>query len=128
MADIIGATTNLLSTASTLGASFGAIPGGLSLPAPNVLSNYASYNYIIGLHPLTVNEYNFPDSSYKAGKVLPIICKTAGADPDNRIMTNYGKSDFFINNLTFESLIGYQTEKATSLIFVSQYRRNQRRK
>ena len=115
MADIIGATTNLLSTASTLGASFGAIPGGLSLPAPNILSNYASYNYIISLHPLTVNEFNFPDSSYKAGKVLPIICKTAGADPNNRIMTNYGKHDFFINNLTFESLIGYQTEKATNV-------------
>lgn len=100
------------------GSSFGSIPGNLSLPAPNILSNYASYNYVISLHPLTINELNFPDSSYKAGKVLPIICKTAGADPNNRVQTNYGRQDFFINNLTFESLIGYQTSKATNVSVV----------
>jgi hypothetical protein len=118
MVDVVGATTNLLSTASSLGASFGSIPGGLSLPAPNILSNYASYNYIISLHPLTKSDLNFPDTSYKAGKVLPIICKTAGAEPDNRILTNYGKQDFFINNLTFESLIGFQTPKTTNVSIV----------
>lgn len=115
MVDVVGATTNLLSTAGSLGASFGSIPGGLSLPAPNILSNYASYNYVIALHPLTISELNFPDTSYKSGKVLPIICKTAGAEPNNRIQTNYGKQDFFINNLTFESLIGFQSPKTTNV-------------
>lgn len=115
MADIIGATTNLLNTAATYGASFGSIPGGLSLPAPNILSNYASYNYVISLHPLTRQQLNFPDGSYKASAVLPIICKTAGADPDNRVQTSYGKQDFFINNLTFESIIGYNSAKATNV-------------
>ena len=115
MVNVVGATTNLINTAASLGSSFGSLPGGLNLPAPNILSNFASYNYVIGLHPLTINELNFPDTSYKSGKVLPIICKTAGADPDNRIQTNFGKQDFFINNLTFESAIGLQTAKATNV-------------
>jgi hypothetical protein len=118
MVDVVGATTNLIGAASSLGSSFGSIAAGVKLPAPNILANYASYNYVIGLHPLTINEFNFPDSSYKSGKVLPIICKSAGANPDNRIQTNYGKQDFFINNLTFESLMGYQTPKATNVSIV----------
>lgn len=118
MVDVVGATTNLIGTAQTYGASFGSLASNLSLPAPNILSNYASYNYVISLHPLTVTELNFPDTTYKSGKVLPIICKTAGADPSNRIQTNYGKQDFFINNLTFESVIGYQTPKATNVSVV----------
>ena len=115
MVDIVGATTNLISTAQSLGSSFGLIPPGVNVPAPNILSNYASYNYVISLSALTSQEFNFPDESYKKGKVLPIICKTAGADPNNRIQTNYGKHEFYINNLTFESLIGYQTAKATNV-------------
>jgi hypothetical protein len=116
MADVLGATTNLLSTAASLGSSFGSL--GLGLPAPNILSNFASYNYVISLHPLTINQLNFPDASYKAGAVLPIICKSAGADPDNRIQTNLGKHDFFINNLTFESVIGLNTTKATNVSII----------
>ncbi len=113
--DIIGATSNLASTAATLGTNFGAL-GGLSVPAPNILSNYASYTYVIGLHSLTTNELNFPDQSYLGGKVMPIICKSAMADPVNRIQTpNFGKQDFFINNLTFETLIGHNSPKTTSL-------------
>ncbi len=115
MVDIVGATTNLLNTASTLGSSFGSIPGNLQLPAPNILSNYASYTYVIALHPLTTSELNSPDTTYKAGKVLPIICKTAGAEPNNRIQTTYGKQDFFINNLTFDSIIGMQSAKTTNV-------------
>jgi len=118
MVNVVGATTNLINSATSLGSNFGSVTAGLSLPAPNILSNYASYNYVISLHPLTTNDLNFPDTSYKAGKVLPIICKTAGADPDNRILTNYGKHDFFINNLTFESVVGYQTSKATNVSVV----------
>ncbi len=114
--DVIGATTNLVQTASSLGNNFGSIPGGISVPAPNILSNYASYTYVIALHPLTPNEFNFPDQSYIQGKVLPIICKSAFADPVNRIQTpNFGKQDFFINNLTFDTYIGNTNPKTTSV-------------
>lgn len=114
--DVIGATTNLVQSASSLGNNFGSIPAGISVPAPNILSNYASYAYVIALHPLTPNEFNFPDQSYIQGKVLPIICKSAFADPVNRIQTpNFGKQDFFINNLTFDTYIGNTNPKTTSL-------------
>ncbi len=117
--DVIGATSNLVSTAATLGNNFGAL-GNLSVPAPNILSNYASYTYVISLHPLKPSELNFPDQSYlQQGKVLPIICKSAMADPNNRIATpNFGKQDFFINNLTFETIIGHNNPKTTSLATV----------
>lgn len=116
---VIGATTNLIQTAGSLGNTFGSIPGGISVPAPNILSNYASYSYVIALHPLTVTELNFPDTSYLQGRVLPIICKSAFADPINRIQTpNFGKQDFFINNLTFETYIGHTSPKTTSVATV----------
>jgi hypothetical protein len=121
MVNVVGQTSNLLGAASALSnvaGSIGGLIGGVSLPAPNILSSYASYNYVISLHALTTNDFNFPDTSYKAGKVLPIICKTAGADPNNRIQTGLGKHDFYINNLTFESLIGFQNANATNVSVV----------
>lgn len=87
---------------------------GGALPAPNILSNYASYNYIIGLSALTIDDINYPDTSYKAGKVLPLICKSGNIDPENRVRTQYGKWDFFIDNLNFESVIGINTPRATN--------------
>lgn len=117
--DVIGATTNLIQSAKTLGNNFGSVASGVSVPAPNILSNYASYNYVISLHPLTPSEFNFPNESYIKGKVLPIICKSAMADPTNRIQTpNFGKQDFFINNLTFETFIGHTSPKTTSVATV----------
>ena len=93
----------------------GATPLGGSLPAPNVLSKYASYNYVIGLSAMTLSDYNFPDQSYKKGKVMPIICKTAGADPDNRVNTAYGKFDFFIDNLVLDAVIGLTDARTTNV-------------
>jgi hypothetical protein len=126
MANVVGATTNLIGAvggaassfsgglASGLSGGFGS-PLGTSLPAPNILGNYASYTYSIGLSAMTLSDYNFPDQSYKSGKVLPLICKSAGADPTNRVATGFGKFDFFINNLTFEAVMGYQSAKATNV-------------
>jgi hypothetical protein len=92
---------------------------GVKLPLRNVLSNYASYNYIIGLSALTVDEFNFPDKSYKAGKTLPLICKSAGINPSNRVNTQYGKYDYFIDNLTTEGIIGYINGKGSNVTNIS---------
>lgn len=113
--DILGQSSGLVNAATAFSGGLGTSIAGVSLPAPNILSNYASYDYVISLSPLTYNDFNFPDTSYKAGKVLPLVCKTAGADPENRIQTNFGKHDFFLDNLTFETLIGYQSSKATNV-------------
>jgi hypothetical protein len=90
-------------------------PLGTALPAPNILSKYASYNYVITLSALTIADYNYPDISYKAGKSLPIICKTGGASPDNRVATAYGKYDFYLDNLTMETIIGPMSRNTTSV-------------
>lgn len=123
--EVIGATTSAIATASGIGGgvqgAVGGILGGLSglaLPSPNILSKYASYDYVISLSALTIEDFNYPDISYKAGKVLPLICKTAGADPNNRVATAYGKYDFFIDNLSFDSIIGLATAKTTSVTTV----------
>lgn len=93
-------------------------PLGAQIPAPNILSNFASYSYVIGLSALSVDDVNYPDISYKAGKRLDIICKSAGSDPENRIQTGYGKWDFFIDNLELESIIGQATAAKTNTALI----------
>ena len=117
MADL-GATTNAVSTlGNIIGNTFtnAGTALGLKIPAPNILSSYASYDYVISLSALTRQDFNYPDTSYKAGKVLPLICKSGGADPNNRVATSYGKFDFYIDQLTFESILGLANPKATNV-------------
>ena len=69
----------------------------LTLPIPNVLHGYATYNYIIGLGCLDPDSYNYPGSSYMSGILPPLICKSASSDPNNRIeLAGGGNFDFFI--------------------------------
>lgn len=85
-------------------------------PSPNILSNYATYDYILGLAAITKHDYNFPDSGYMKG--VPqrnIICKSANADPNYRIRTAYGKFDFFMENLRLESAIGFSGGKNSTI-------------
>ena len=99
---------NILSDGlSTLG-NFVKKLGGVKLPLPNPLFSYASYTYTIGLGCLTDKELNFPDKTYKAGKPVKLICKSAGTDPSNRVTTPYGKFDFFIDNLILDQMIGFE--------------------
>jgi hypothetical protein len=117
MADL-GATTNAISTlGKVIGNTFtnAGTALGLKLPSPNILSSYASYDYVISLSALTKQDLNYPDTSYKKGKLLPLICKSGSADPTNRVATSYGKFDFYIDQLTFESIIGMANAKATNV-------------
>ena len=81
---------------------------GVSLPQPNPLHAYASYNYIIGLGILTDAELDDPSASYMGGSRPRLICKSAAMDPNNRVDTAYGKFDFFIDDLVLKSQIGFQ--------------------
>ena len=126
MADFIGATTNVVSGAKSLiesgpaGAVSGVkdgITGALDsvgsflfgtsakFPLPNPLHNYATYDYVVSIGVLTKSEVN--NASYVNGKIsTALICKSANAEPNNRVNTAYGKFDFFVDNLSFESVIG----------------------
>lgn len=86
-----------------------------TLPIANPLSDYATYNYVLSLGALTDEQTSNPDGTYMSGTRIPLICKTAGADPSNRINTAYGKFDFFIDNLTIESLIAFENNKNTNV-------------
>ena len=79
----------------------------LELPIPNPLHAYATYNYIFGIGCLSPDDFNFPGSSYMAGKMPPLICKSANAEPNNRVDLEVGKFDFYIDNLVIESTVGF---------------------
>lgn len=98
------------------GLDFESLPH-FELPIPNVLHDYATYDYVLSISALHDNDVNFPDKSYikgvtlqpgeREGGPLQIICKSANADPNNRVHTDYGKFDFFIDDLSIEGQIGF---------------------
>ena len=111
-----GITDALSSAGSFLSNLYGSLSAS-SLPLKNILSSYATYDYIISLSPLTESQHN--NSTYLSGEPLPLVCKTAGIDPNNRIQTPYGKFDFFIDNLTINGIIGMVSGKGTMPTTVS---------
>jgi hypothetical protein len=76
-------------------------------PYPNILNIFASYTYIFTLSALSDDEINFPDSTYRSKGPRIIICKSANGDPYNRVQTEYGQFDFFIDNFNLTSLIAW---------------------
>ena len=83
------------------------ITGEPSTKIPNVLHNFASYNYIWTLSVLDAVSINFPDDTYKKGDFGQIILKDGSGDPDNRVKTAYGKFEFFIDNVSINSVVGF---------------------
>ena len=83
------------------------ITGAPSTRIPNVLHNFASYNYIWTLSVLDAVSINFPDDTYKKGDLGQIILKDGSGDPDNRVKTAYGKFEFFIDNVSINSVVGF---------------------
>jgi len=108
---------NLGNIASSIGKASGAVnipipgydpvTGEPSTRIPNVLHNFASYNYIWTLSVLDPASINFPDDTYKKGDLGQIILKDGSGDPDNRVQTAYGKFEFFIDNVSINSVIGF---------------------
>lgn len=100
------------SVTSAIGGALSSFGGAMSsmakpkLPQPNPLFAYASYTYSLTISVLPVDDYN--NHTYIKGKRLPIICASAGKDPNNRVNTVYGKSDFYIDNLEISSVIGHE--------------------
>jgi len=109
-----GIANSLTGKLSSLGSIFKTVPG-IKLPLPNPLFNYATYDYVLTLGCLTDKEINNPDSTYLAGKPFKIICKSANADPNNRVNTPYGKFDFFFDHLQMKSQIGLDAASTTNV-------------
>ena len=82
-------------------------------PFANVLHNYASYNYLWTLSVLSPQDLNFPDDSYRKGKLGPIILQSGSGNPNDRISTIFrstdnpsGKFDYYIENVRISGMIG----------------------
>lgn len=83
-------------------------------PFPNILHNFASYNYVWTLSVLSPQDLNFPDESYRKGKLGPIILKSGSGSPNDRIATAYksssnpsGKFDFNIEDIRISGMMGF---------------------
>ena len=91
----------------------------------NQLKPYASYNYNITLACLTVNEINFPDSTYRVGPPQVSVLRSGGGAP-NKAKTAYesdgAQLEYFIDDLEIEGIIAptsrTQSTNATALSFV----------
>lgn len=93
----------------SIGDILSAITGGeaiveMEMPSPNILHKYATHAAILGIGCLDADSFNYPGSSYMAGIMPPMICKSANGDPSNRIlMVDGNKCDFFIDNLSIKA-------------------------
>jgi hypothetical protein len=112
---VSGALSSLGGLNIDIGNIFSSLTSGVAqsdakLPMPNVLNNYASYNYVFSLSCLDAQSFNFPNDSYVAGKYSTFILKSANASPDSRISTVAGKFDFYIDNLTLVGQYGFEKD------------------
>lgn len=89
------------------------LPSQYTLPQPNLLSGFASYSCIFGLHCLDADSHNYPDSSYLAGIFPPIIAKSANTNPDNRFSIGGLKQNFYIDDVAIVSYPAF-TEKTNN--------------
>lgn len=88
--------------AGALGGLLGGFP-----PWSNELEQFASYNYVIGLHCLTNNEINNPDKTYRIFEP-PITILKSGGSGYKKVRTLYeikGATEFYIDDLNVESII-----------------------
>ena len=106
-----GAVSGVL---GSLGLAFKPLTG-VKLPLKNPLFAYATYDYVLGMAVLTKAQLNKPDSGYMRNQRLPLIAKSANADPSNRIKTQFGQFDFFIDKLEIESTIGLEKGQNTNM-------------
>jgi hypothetical protein len=78
-------------------------------PFSNILSSYASYNYIFTLSVIDDDSLNFPNETYKQGDIGQILLRSGSTDANNRVyIDNYGTFEFYIEDIDIDSVIGFQ--------------------
>jgi len=103
----VGAAVGLAGAVSSLaGVSFGSGIGA-KLPLANPLHKYASTTHVFTLAALDSKSMNAPSMTYIKGGKLPIVLKTGGSNPNNRVKTEFGKFDFYIDELVINSTYGF---------------------
>ena len=87
---------------------------GAKFPLANALHKYASMTYIFTLAALSKEDIANPEKTYMAGAKVPIVLKTAGGSPSNRIKTKFGQFDFYIDDLSINTVYGLQANTGNS--------------
>jgi hypothetical protein len=114
-ANIVNSIGGVISTVSNI---LTAKDKTLSLPLANPLDAYATYDYIFTL--TSISDADLKDNTFMKGyNKFPIIAKTASSDPNNRVQTAFGKHEFYIDNVTMTSSVGYTGGKNTNVHFFS---------
>jgi len=106
---IAGAVDNLSENAATAASALatgGTYTGG---PIENKLSKFVSYNYVFTFGPLTNDEINNPDNTYRKNGPSTIVLKTGGTGM-NQVKTLQEQvkgitTEYFIDNVEINSLI-----------------------
>ena len=112
-----GLAAGLSAVGNTISNAFNGISNikNIKLPMPNPFHSYASYNYIFTLFCLDTAGFNDPDGSYMKGKGnFPIILRSGGGAPNNRIKTELGKFDFFMDDLIIDAKYGFDRATGNS--------------
>lgn len=104
----VTAVTGAVGAASALASLAGFSLGtGAKLPLANPLNKYASITQIFTLAALDTKSLNAPNTTYMKGGKLPIVFKTAGGSPNNRVKTKFGRFDFYVDELVIDSVYGF---------------------
>ena len=90
----------------------------------NILKAYASYNYIVTLACLTVNEINFPNSTYRARSPQVTVLRSGGGAP-GKATTAFESSnaqlEYFIDEIEMDTVIAPTTQTRTSNATISSF-------
>jgi len=117
-----GATATSSSPSTT---STGAAPSLKLGPIENALAKFSSYNYKFTFGPLTNNEINFPDTTYRKTGPSLILIRTGGTGSEG-IQHEYDKAngirtEYFIDDLEVSAIVAPNSRtkqtNATSLSF-----------
>ena len=89
----------------------------VELPLSNVLHRYATYTAIFSIGCLDADSFNYPGSSYMAGIMPPLICKSANGSPGDRISLADGKKyDYFIDDVIINSSVAFTTASGNTTV------------
>lgn len=90
----------------------------------NILKGFASFNYRVTLACLTVNELNFPDSTYRIKDPQVTVLRSGGGSP-GKAQTAYETSEaqleYFIDEINLDTIIAPTSRTRTSNATVSSF-------
>src|SRR6056300_170627 len=90
----------------------------------NLLKSFASYNYNLTLACLTINELNFPDSTYRVGNPQVTVLRSGGGAPGKATTayeTEEAQLEYFIDDFEMGSIIAPTSDTRSSNATTSEF-------